>query len=380
MTENDPRRGATSASNAAADVACAARHLAQRGIPEPPQSADAAFGSRIHAALAAESPEGLSLEERDIWEACIKIRDEAIVQFFGSNRERPSEYRERRLWVKFAAANPGGSAIVEYQHSGQPDYVCRVDGRALVIEFKCLAGDIPEAPTNLQLRDQAVLVWRALLTNNLPPQIGTVVVQPLVTHRPAICVYESEDLARAERNMFARVVVSNDPTSPRTPGTVQCEHCLAKSICLEWQRWAGSMVPEVKSLLDVPMAQWTPAQRAEFCDKFDVAQKWINTAWAAMEAGAQKDPNFVPGYAMVPGQKRERIANPQACFDRFLAAGGKQEDFMTAVLVTKTVLKEKLAVATGKKGKALDDMLRTMLDGIVETKVTKPSLKKVEGK
>ena len=45
------RRGATSASNAHADALCPGRHLAQRGLAEPAERADAAHGRSIHEAL-----------------------------------------------------------------------------------------------------------------------------------------------------------------------------------------------------------------------------------------------------------------------------------------------------------------------------------------
>lgn len=378
--EIDERRGATSASNAEADLRCPGRHLAQRGKPHL-ETRDAAFGRKIHAALATRNPDGLTLDERDIYESCMAIEAKKLREFFGQNVPS-SEFRswaEQRFWIQFQAQVPPAHpsqkpGVIVLEHSAKPDRVYRVGSAPLlIIEYKTLAGDVAESPRNLQLRDQAIVCRGHFLAD----EAGVLVIQPLVTHDPQICLYGKADLERGEAELFARVVASNDPRSVRVPGEPQCKFCLAKRDCLEYQRWAGAMVPTMLTLLDVAVVDWTPEQRAIFCDRFDVAQKWLNDCWQAMEEGAAKDPAFVPGYALFPGNERREINNPQAVFERFLKLGGTAEAFLSAVKVTQTRLKEKLSDITSLKGKKLEEKFKGLIDGHVTLSQNKSSLKKV---
>lgn len=376
--QTDERRGATSASNAEADFLCPGRHLAQKGKPHK-DTKDSEFGRRIHEALAKRDPEGLTLDERDIYESCTAIEVRKVKEFFGAVPEKElRSWPETRYWIMFQIpvpaphpSQPPGMRLLE--HSAKPDRVYRHGPRILLIEYKTLAGDVQASPRNLQIRDQAVVASGHFLAD----EAGAVVVQPLVTHNPEICLYTKPDLQRAKDELFARVVSSNDPRSARVPGEVQCNFCLFKRDCLEYQRWAGAMVPNMLTLLEVPVASWSPEQRAIFCDRFDVAQKWLNDCWSAIEEGAAKDPQFVPGYALFPGAERRKINNPQGVFERFALAGGTVEQFLSTVDVVQTRLKQCLSDLTGAKGKKLEEKLKGMIDGHVTITQNKSSLKKL---
>lgn len=386
IQKTDVRRGHTSASSALPDSLCPGRHLAQIGC-EDVKSPWSESGSKIHAALAENPREGinigtiksLTLDEREIFDACREIEKKKVLEFFGPVEERSPKgangelrmkvIREQRFWGKMFLAD------VTLEHSAQADVIYRCGLKALICEYKTLAGDVPESSRNLQLRDQCVLT-----RGNLAPleEIGTVVIQPFVTHSPEICLYTKEDIDRAEREMWARVSQSNDPNSPRVPGDIQCQYCLAKSKCIEYQRWAGSMVPQMLSVLDVPISEWTADQRAMFLDRAPAAQKWLDECKAAIEAGLANDPSFVPGWTLVPGNERETITDLKTLFERFVSLGGNQEQFVSAVSMTKKNLREAVNGLTGARGKALDTAIATLTEGIVEVKQNKPSLKKVK--
>lgn len=350
---------------------CPHRHLAQRGIAQPPSSKDASSGGRIHAALAGWiEPRTLAQSERDTFDMIREIEKKLIIGFFGENARmkviREQQDGRTRLWARIPDGNGGF-----YDHSAQPDVIFRAELKALIIEYKTLAGDIPEAPENLQLRDQAVL-YRG--NNALLEEIGCAVAQPLVTMQPIVCLYDKDALDRAEKEMFERVRKSNDPASLAVAGEHQCQFCLAKTRCVQYQQWAGSTVPGMLNVLDVPVANWTPEQCAMFLDKRKVAQKWLDTVLDEIEARLAKSPDAVPGYYLKPGAVREIITNPQTVWDRFSALGGKLEDFMGCIAVGKAKLKEKLANTTGAKGKRLDEALSTLVDGAIEKQQNKSSI------
>jgi len=184
---------------------------------------------------------------------------------------------------------------------------------------------------------------------------------------------------QAALEMFDRIRASNNPKSLRVAGEDQCKYCRAKFHCLEYQQWASAMVPAL-ARLEVPAAQWTAEQRSIFLSRAPIAEKWLEETKAAIKAGLLQDPNFAPGFTLKAGNTIETVKDPQECFNRFLGLGGKPEQFMQAVKVGKTALKEAVHVATDKKGKALDKVIEDLLQGITERKQNSPSIVKVGDK
>jgi hypothetical protein len=357
----------TSASNAQADSNCAGRHLAQANIPDK-NSDDATFGNELHAALAAGDDKGLTVRQQDIYLSFLEIEKKLLVQYFGKEVEglTPRPVCEKRFWAKWPDS---------LQHSGQLDRVHRKGTKALIVEIKSLVGEIPESPTNIQLRDQACLYD---INTALLEELAVAVIQPLVTHSPQLCIYKRPDLMRAREEMYHRVNASNKPGAPRTAGEIQCKFCKAKSSCKEYNQFAGSLVPVQKSLVDVPVASWTPEQRQQFCDQFDIAQKWLNQAWDEMEKLATATPDAVPGYAMASGSTRSTIINLQSVFDRASKHGIPLADFLMKSTISKTALEEMTRAATKQKGKGLKAVVEEIVGADVTTSVAKSSLKKVK--
>jgi hypothetical protein len=78
----------------------------------------------------------------------------------------------------------------------------------------------------------------------------------------------------------------------------------------------------------------------------------------------------IPGWKLKPGSVRETITQPETVFARFLDAGGTQAQFVQAITVAKTKFKDAVKAATGRKGKELDAVVETILDGCTESKQT----------
>lgn len=378
------RQGWTSASNAQPDSLCAGRHIAQRGIPEPSKSAEASGGTKIHLALAGQFPDGskdtnavgkLALEERETYDACRSIEQKIVKQFFGEAERTSSNplsvFRHLRNWVQIKSPN----GQLPFMHSGEADVIYREGVKLLIADYKTLSGDTPDSSRNLQLRDLAVLAWGALAPIE---EVATVIIQPFVTHSPEICLYTREELGKAQDEMFQRVLASNNPDSPRTPGMVQCNFCLAKDRCQEYQNWAGAMLPEKLLPLDVPMVGWTPEQRARAAEALGPAFDLLNNIRASLKAGIERDPNYCPGFMLAPGNKREVINDPQLCYNRFEKLGGSLSQFIACISVGKGKLREAMNEVTGAKGAMLDNAMRALCDGIVEVHQNEPSLKKIE--
>lgn len=376
MTEiNDVRQGWTSASNAAADMLCPGRHLAQKGLPDD-HSPDAEHGRIIHKALFDSSETknltALSVEQRDIFDSCREIEKKIVQQYFGANHGPMRVWREQRYWARIPAVD--GQLDNLFSHSGAADVVFVADQKALICDYKTLAGDVQESARNQQLRDLAVMIARHHLSN----EAATAIIQPLVTHSPELCIYVKEDIDRAEKDMIQRVRFSNNPNSPRSAGEVQCKFCKAKHKCAEYNRFAGALVPKMLDVLEVPVADWTPEQRAVAAMRLPAAFKWLEGVEAHLKELLAKDADSVPGFALKPGNTRETIKDPQQVFERFAALGGELGQYMPCVTVGKTKLKEAVNAVTKEKGKALDATIKKLLDGLVESKQNAPSLVKKE--
>lgn len=360
--------GNTSASNAEADLLCPGRHMAQLGLPDLPQDGQfAAVGNRVHAALFKRDPSGLSVEERETYEACCAIELRLLRQCFGNDFEKAKAFREIRFWAKFKDPTTGK----QLEHSGKPDVVYALGTKGLIIEYKALYGEIPVSPENMQLRDQVCLVKGRFV---LMDEILAAVIQPKITNDPIPCRYTSQQIKVCEAAMFARVAASNNPNSPRNAGKRQCDFCKAKLDCPEYQKFAGALLPAMLDLLEVPVKSWTPDQRGIWCQRFRVARKWLDTIEDEMIRLMELDPEAVSGFYLKPGSKRETINNPVEVFNRFLKLGGTQEQFMPCVSVTKTKLKEALSNATGARGKALDAGLDALTSGNVTVTQNSPSI------
>lgn len=379
----DIRKGWTSASNSTADNLCPGRHKAQAGIPEK-KSDDAASGHAIHEALKTGDASKLTVAQTETHDACKAIEQKVVASVFGDNAP-VVVFREQRYWCKISVTT-GNPAAPEYflQHSGQADVVYRSGTRALVIDYKTLPGDVEDSPKNLQLRDLACLVRGKFVTVD---SVATAIIQPLVTHKPEVCLYDLDDLRRAEMAMFERVGASNATNAHRKAGELQCKFCLAKTKCSEYIAWAGQMIPAgtvepvVKELVfQTAMDSWTPNQRAIAAGLLGPAGKALDEIKEFLKEGLARDPQFIPGWELTEGTRRDTITDPQACFDRFAGLGGKLEDFMKCVSVGKTKLKEGINAVVGHKGKQLDVTLGKVMEGITETSMTAPSLRKAKDK
>ena len=107
----DPRKGHTSASNAAADRLCPGRHAAQRNLPDL-KGEWAEHGTAIHAALAdsgnATLMQALTTEQRDMYDSHREVEKELIKRIWPDEKPDPSArvFRHERFWCKVPVVNP----------------------------------------------------------------------------------------------------------------------------------------------------------------------------------------------------------------------------------------------------------------------------------
>jgi len=175
------------------------------------------------------------------------------------------------------------------------------------------------------------------------------------------------------------VAASNSAQSPRHAGELQCQFCLAKMNCHEYQKWAGSMVMGMNNVLEVPVAQWTDEQCAVYCTNRAIAKAWLKNCDEAVKARLEAQPDSVPGFKLRPGSLREAVNDPQECFTRFSKLGGTLEQFMTTVAIGKSRLKTAISKVTGAKGQALEQAVAVVTKDIVTQSRTAPIIIAADG-
>lgn len=382
VVTTDERRGWTSASNAQADSVCVGRHLAQSGMKST-DTDDSVFGDQIHEALAKDDPSKLDHEQLVIYERMVEIRDKAMETVFGPDAKRAKVMKEHRMWVK-VRPNPEAQNNY-YQHSGQVDFLAYFERKGLIVEYKSLPGDVAGSPKNHQLRDQVALASGFLMLS----EVVVVVNQPLVTMSPELCVYTSEDIKAAEREMFQRVIASNQPDGKRTPHPVACKFCLAKPKCPDYARWMDSMLPDNVTPFATPVENWSEEQKMYFLKVRSSLKKWIEYCEDKLKLELKQNPNAITGWGLKPGKNRSAINDPNELFRRFVELARpwatKQNaemhadhvlmpHFMKCITVKKEGLTDLVRMVTDLKGKKLDSAVELLTDGIVTKSNDAPSI------
>lgn len=355
---SDERKGLPSASSAQRYALCPGSFMLEHSVQEPDTTgADAQIGNRIHGFLAGDEVT-LDETEQHVADFC-RIQEIDLVKTVFPFQEGLYITRERRFWAF--------DDDFQKSWSGKPDVVYHDSTRALVIDYKTGRGAVEPAVGNLQLRALAVLVNNSFGSFS---EITVAIIQPLAGE-PTTCTYGAGDLVRAGIEINRLMSDIRKPGQPRNPSADACKYCRAKGICPEAQAEVNKLPTLVpRDGLEIVM---THEQIAEFLAKAPLAEAVIESvrgkARRMLEAG-----HAIPGWKLKPGSVRETIIQPETVFGRFVEAGGTQAQFVGAISITKTKLREAVKVATGRKGKELDAAVEAILDGCTESKQTAPSL------
>ena len=362
---SDERKNLPSASGMSRIHACRGSFLLeQQANYEPPEELlqEANAGTRIHAFLAGEQVT-LTPDEQGVADDCRKIEERIVGQWKGEGEIKT--VREQRLWLD---DGDGNNCV-----SGQADVVHIQGTRALVLDWKSGRSVVAPASENWQLSCLAVLVWEAY------PEIAEVtvgIIAPRITHDVRACVYDEADLKLARKEVRRLVAEVMQPGQPLTPSEEACKYCKAKLICPALKKEADMIInlPEAKDLSlltdeDVAIAMDVVGRLTKRC----VEVKAESTRRATENPEKWKE--F--GWILTDGQSRKKVTDVAAVGERLVAQGATWSDVAAASSITMANVKTLARAATGKKGKGLDELVAAVLDGAVESKQTKPTLKRV---
>ncbi len=362
------RHNLPSASGAERYSLCRASFLMEQKHGEKdPDTTEADMGTRIHAALAGEAV-ALTAEEEAIAEKARDIESRALLEYF-NDWPIVTKVREERLWYR-------DPLTLTRSWSGQPDLVgidFGKESRAAVVDYKSLWGTHTEAPSNLQLRCLAVLVAVEYGIEN----VRVILVQPNGWPKYTVADYGPAELRQAEDEIAALMEDVQREGHPRTPSAKACRYCRARHVCAEAIAAATAVTTLPREGTEIALPH---EAIAAFLERIPLVESVVEAVKAKAKRMLEADPNAIPGWRLKPGSEREKITDIGTVFSRFTEAGGTQEQFTSAVSITKSALTETVRTVTGLKGKALNAKVADIVAGCVTTTTTAPSLEKGDPK
>lgn len=317
-------------------------------VPREESGPAAQLGNEVHAAMAVDSPEGLTEEGENLYNLLQhyirKVQSEvmpAAVTF--------QSLVEQRLWW--------GD-----EWSGQSDRIDLWDDSALVTDYKTGRGEVEPAERNLQLRGLAVLTKRRF------PKLKKVYVAIIAPMAGGVTLaeYDEESLAAATDEVLELIKTISEEHAPRTPTPSACKYCPARSVCPE-------VSEKALALPDNPAPTTLTAEKlselllvAEYVEDYIMALR--QEAKSRLTQGVP-----VKGWYMKDGAKKRAIEDPTAAF-QILADKMSPEDFAGACSVSVPSLEKAYAKATGLKGKAAKEAFEAELAPVITTKQNASSL------
>jgi hypothetical protein len=377
-TMTDERYNAPSASAMRRIANCPPSHkLAQQYID--PGSAEASTGDKIHKAVELwgqhGSTDGLSVEELETAEMCIDQRNELLDAWIGDGDY--AVHLERRLVMtgigKVLDIEQVTPAVV-VMFSGKADFVAVAGDRALVVDYKTLHGDHDHAAENDQLRSLAALVYR----RHKVKSVRVAIVQPR-KGRPTVADFDELLLDDAMAWVGGVIRAEIDATPDQVNAGDWCHYCPHRIKCSAFAEPILATVEkhaERLETLDDDTARKAMFARAAELPDAELAEryralKWVGWYVNAVEGvtrmRAAENGEFASRYFRIEeGKGKESISDVALVWAELAKLGVSPEAFSAHCKTSKTAVKALVKEATGLKGKALDDAVRSCLTGAVK--------------
>ena len=349
--KKDPRKGRISGSRLDRLALCPGSNFAEMDKPGETNPL-ATSGVSIHDGLHLDDFSKLTDDERKIAERAKELRED-LVERWTDGEGVFETFSEQRLWG------------LDEQISGQIDFGIQKDSRALILDYKTGYLEAVEAEQNMQLKCYAVLV-----KEKYPhlEEITVAIVQPRVWPEVSQAFYELKDLQLARQEIAGIISKSSNPEAARHPGPVQCKYCRAKADCPE-------AIALTTSLTKYENLELPSEKLPELLDACRTAKKIIAAIEKRAKSILELDSGAVAGWTLKAGATMTKVASPQKLFNRMNERHSVlPHEFVGVCDVGKGKLKGLLKTASGLKGKALEDELKSLLDGITKETEKSPSL------
>jgi len=338
---------------------CPASYWLSQGQPST-SSPDADRGTRIHAALAAGSPDGLAPDEEALYEAC----DDLLTERAGAALPDTSLIEE-------SMELRGDGWIV----LGHPDLV-GIDGAvAVVVDYKTGNTPVAHAANNLQLLAYALMVAQRF--RNVA-DFRLELIQPMAPGQGSSATFSREDLTAAyyRIDQIVRAVMQARGGRDPQPGNC-CQYCPAAPTCPAIHRELAAM-----DRAEIDAKTWSGLSREERLASYDMACRLVKVCEQVRtlcRLDLEADPDAYHGeLALAPGRTIPAITDPAGLFEFLEGEGVERAEMLQAVKVAKTKLEPAAKKAVGLKGKEWTAWWTAALAPYTESSQAKPTLKRRE--
>jgi len=329
-------------------------------LPDP----DAASGTIVHAAWAGTGSEPLSGMQKETLEHLNRM-ERLLVADWAGNDQYTLLGREVRLWLHDG---------LEPVHSGQFDvaYGTIHSARMLILDAKTLFDEVSPAQSNDQLRELV-----ALARFNYPQtlEFTVAILQPWVSQRPSIAVYDQIEAELALRLLRSSLAEAADPDAPRTPGA-WCKHCPAIAQCEEAREHSLVIASLAKRIEKGEYVLPTGARGAQVLDWITAAEPILRALKERYKVLLQSDPDSIPNWYIKDGKKVREITDIRAAYETSAQAGISLEDFLASTALKITALQERFGQQRNLKGKALQEQFNDTYSSLITLKACAPELAK----
>lgn len=206
------------------------------------------------------------------------------------------------------------------------------------------------------------------------------ITQPRVSKTIQSTRYTRDDIEIARGEINAAWDAAHKPDAPRRPSLEACWYCKGFSlgVCPDARTLALSPARPLLSA-DSPettLARMHPDERAKLLEAFALCRKLDKNFTAAAKELVARDPNYIPGWKLVPGGERQTVTDALTLFNRLTMIGVTADEFIQVCTTPKGKLENLVRQQTKLKGRELDIAMDLLLKGVVDRTPISPSLER----
>jgi hypothetical protein len=275
-----------SASGFDAEFRCLGRRALTERLPKEEDTVIQVRGSKIHKALEESSLEELADSDARTASRCMYAEAKIVQEF---DFEGAEVLFEARYW--------------DYDDDFKHTWSCRIDTlhikpkRIFIGDNKTGWGIPPAIDINWQVRSSAALLADSYY------DVEEAVVGLIHPHHPEslyeVRTFTRDDLRDILNTVRGFVKAIQEPEQPRIAGTIQCQFCMAKSICPEYKAHMAAIEQAIADeILDegyTALIRQSPEERGQMVEHLKEMTKNIKALMAQYVTMATKDETAVKG-------------------------------------------------------------------------------------
>jgi len=227
--------------------------------------------------------------------------------------------------------------------------------------------------------DMAEQFIQFVLGSNDPFPFYGAIIQPRVSNSANAAVYTHDDIARAKQEVDEIWDRANAPNQPRVAGVDTCKFCPCKSLCPEYRAF---MMPSVAER-NLPVSGWSDEMMEMFEGKRTELTKWIEKVHAQIKRIKEANPERLPNWNLVPGNKVRIVTDLPAAWQalqEFVSAKQFSDECTLSIGgIEKAIWENRKNTPDKLTQKEAQALVNVRLGEIITHRQNAPSLERKEG-